>query len=393
MKKKFGELLLERGLITPEQLADALALQRRRGMRLGAALVANGHMTETQLVQALGSVLHIPVVDLTKTPVSLEAVKLISARFAEDHELFPYAVRKERGRKVLSVAMSDPLNYRAIDELSFMTDSLVEPVLARSSDIDAALTKHYAREHRPASYGKDVFGADLLDSPENTQPERTTMTIMRKAGVEETVDVHTGKVVSPFIRGADGALLDNPAVNLPKEKPAMPDPLRGNEISAVLLTEEVEDSTPLTPMQRLPPPPPAPSLSQQQQARVMQQRPAMMQAPTAPMSVGVPHAAVVPQPSISMQQQHASLPPVPQMPLPMPQTPVPAPVAQQPQAAQSATNPYFDDALGALLDSANASVNAEEFVRLERKFWALMRLLAKKGLLSSEEFMKELGEE
>src|SRR6185436_6879871 len=106
MKKKFGEVLLERGLITPEQLADALALQRRRGMRLGAALVARGHMTETQLVQALGSVLHIAVVDLTKLSPSLEAVRTINARFAEDHDLIPYAVRKERGRRVLSVAMA-----------------------------------------------------------------------------------------------------------------------------------------------------------------------------------------------------------------------------------------------------------------------------------------------
>src|SRR6185436_12372502 len=100
MKKKFGEVLLERGLINQEQLADALALQRRRGMRLGAALVARGHMTETQLVQALGSILHTPVVDLTKTEISKEAVRMITGKFAEDHDLMPYAVRKERGRKV-----------------------------------------------------------------------------------------------------------------------------------------------------------------------------------------------------------------------------------------------------------------------------------------------------
>jgi hypothetical protein len=364
VKKKFGELLLERGLITQEQLADALALQRRRGMRLGAALVARGHMTETQLVQALGSVLHIPVVDLSKTQISLEAARLISARFAEDHELIPYAVRKERGRKVLSVAMSDPLNYRAIDELSFMTDSLVEPVLARASDIDVALTKHYAREHRPASYGKDVYGADLLDNVD-TEQDRSTMTIVRKGGTEETVDVHTGKVISPFIRGPDGALLDNPVVNLPP-KPAEP-PLLAGEISAVLLTEEVEDSTPLTPLQRIPPPPvpPRPHLFAQpppqpppppQQA---QQKPAMMQAPTAPMSVGVAHAPVAP-------------PPIPPQP---------------------AVNPYFDDALGALLDAAGGQVKVDELHRLERKFWALMRLLAKKGLLNNEELIKELGED
>jgi hypothetical protein len=56
-------------------------------------------------------------------------------------------------------------------------------------------------------------------------------------------------------------------------------------------------------------------------------------------------------------------------------------------------NPYFDAALGALLDAAGGAVNAEAFFRLERRFWALMRVLAKKGLLTSDDFMKELGEE
>jgi type IV pilus assembly protein PilB len=106
MKKKFGELLLERRLITPEQLADALELQRRRGMRLGAALVARGHITETQLVEALSSALNLRVVDLTAVKVNPQAFRLVGPKFAIDHELFPYDIRKERGRRVLSISES-----------------------------------------------------------------------------------------------------------------------------------------------------------------------------------------------------------------------------------------------------------------------------------------------
>jgi hypothetical protein len=87
-------------------------------------------------------------------------------------------------------------------------------------------------------------------------------------------------------------------------------------------------------------------------------------------------------------------------PAPAPQAPpAPAPAPQAPPAAQAQQgaptgqqNPYFDDALGALIDAAGGAVNAEQFYRLERKFWALMRLLAKKGTITSEEFIAELGE-
>lgn len=406
MKKKFGELLLERGLITPEQLADALALQRRRGMRLGAALVARGHMTETQLVQALGSVLHIAVVDLTKLTPSLEAVRTINARFAEDNDLIPYAVRKERGRRVLSIAMADPLNYRALDELSFMTDSLVEPALARASDIEKAVTKYYAQEHRPSAYGKDAFGADLL-ALASAEGEKTTMTILRKGGAEETIDVVTGKVVSPFIKGADGGLLENPAVTLPDGVPAMKPPaMRKDEISAVLLTEEVADSTPESPVLKTPAAgtkmaaaiPPAVTTNPRAPLRPQTGSP-----PTAPATSPVPTSGrqpVMTAPASSVGFAHGLATPPPAGAYAPTVTPAPtltlAPPGPAPAPAASplpTENPYFDDALGALIDAAGGAVNADQFYRLERKFWALMRLLAKKGLITSEEFMEELGEE
>jgi hypothetical protein len=489
MKKKFGEILLERGLISPEQLADALALQRRRGMRLGAALVARGHITEVQLVQALGAALNIRVVDLDSARVTPEAIRLITHRFCVDHELFPYAVRKERNRTVLSVAMSDPANYVLVDELGFITNSQIEPALARASSIDRAITKYYGRQGGTTAFGKDRDGTDLVRRREAKLGEDNdaTMTILRRGGPEEVIDTTTGEVISPFIQVPAADLLDNPRVNLSAAHRGG----REGEQSALLLTEEVSGSTPVDVAsslarpprpQILPPGPTAADLGSWSGKAVLpvepgrpglvpaySPAPASMLGPTAPMPMPPPGFAaglIMPSGPIPMSQlpteppiTAASLappPPPPPAPVraplpPMPPTPAlrlpPPPAAPMPSPARVPTEPppppqaapsaqsspsgsiplpawaqvrppaaaplalpqqplprpdsfpdasfatSFDDALGALLDSHGGAVNAEAFFQLERKFWALMRLLAKKGVLTHEDFLKELGDD
>jgi hypothetical protein len=359
VRKKFGELLLEQGLITPAQLADALAYQRRTGMRLGAALVARAHIDEGQLVMALGTALRVPVVRLSDLRVEPAALQKVSLELCSEHDLFPYALRRERGRVVLTVATSDPLNFRLLDELEFMTACKVEAVLARASDIDQAIRKHYGpRLARPYQV-EDV----VLALKEDT----SGMTILRRGGDEERINTQTGPVKLP-----DAAqLLQNAPVSLPK---AAPPPLP--EVSAVLLTDEVTDETPVdgtpipltevkssrpAPAEGRPTPPPAPVT-----------RPTPMASASAPSQWPPPAPSTVP-------------------------TQAPAPVAPESYGAPAAVTPGarepFDDALGALIDAASDSDHAEAVLRLERKFWALMRVLAKKGLLTNQDFLQELGEE
>lgn len=314
MKKKLGELLIERRLITPSQLADALALQRRKGMRLGAALVQRGHLSETQLVQALGTILNVRTVDLTKIEPDPAAVEKVSRNFASEHDLFPFAIRRERGRTVLTVAMSDPLDYRVVDELGFITNTTIETMLARASDIDSVIRRHYgARFDRPA-YGNPA--PVRLNSDIGT-PE---MTILRPGGGEEKVNTETGPIQSPFIKK--------------DQKPAQ----QQRADSAVLLTEEVSDSTPVTP---------------------------------------------------GSSPSNAPLPPPPTIP-PTSSPPIPLTDVKR---QSNPPHPDFDASLGALIDAAGDAVNAEAFQRLERRFWALMRVLAKKGVLTNEDFLQELGQE
>ncbi|MEO1334246.1 MAG: hypothetical protein AAFV29_01325, partial [Myxococcota bacterium] len=143
MRKKFGQVLLEQGLITPAQLADALTYQGQNGMRLGQALVARGHITEDQLVIALGQALSTRVVDLSRLQPETAALDMVQPGFASEHDLIPISVRSERGRKHLTVAVADPLNLRALDELGFITNAQIEPLLAKSTVIDMAIRRHY----------------------------------------------------------------------------------------------------------------------------------------------------------------------------------------------------------------------------------------------------------
>ena len=226
MRKKLGEELLERRLITPKQLSEALEVQRRRGLRLGAALVQCGHLDETHLVKVLSEVLGIRVVDLSRIEPDPHAIQMVKHAFATENDLFPYEQWWERGRTHLTVAMADPMNYRVIDELGFITNANVEPVLARPSDVDLAIRKYYGSK-LPAA-GTPV----RLDS----QTGSPTMTIVRRGGGEELVNTSTGEIRSPFAKGK--------VAEVPPNVPTIPPDssgVRRPEDRPVLLTEVVEN--------------------------------------------------------------------------------------------------------------------------------------------------------
>lgn len=134
---------MERGAITPEQLEAGLKAQRQTQQRLGATLVSQGLITEPMLVQALSEALGIPVVDLRTVNPDWAAVHLVRARFCEQHELFPYALESVGGRRRLVVAMTDPLNQPAIEEVEFTTGLQVSPRMAPLSAVRAAILRYY----------------------------------------------------------------------------------------------------------------------------------------------------------------------------------------------------------------------------------------------------------
>ncbi len=143
-RKRIGELLLDRGAITREQLAAGLTAQQRTRQRLGVTLIQAGSITEVQLAQVLAQSLGLATVDLTQVQVDWSAVHMLRARFCEKHELFPFAIDgKGTTKKRVMVAMSDPLDESARKEIEFTTGLEVSPYVSTHSQIRAAVLRYY----------------------------------------------------------------------------------------------------------------------------------------------------------------------------------------------------------------------------------------------------------
>ena len=108
-KKRFGEFLVETGLLTEADLTRALSEQRSRRGKLGEMIVALGLASEADISQALSLQLAIPLIDLKNTPVEPQAIELIQEKVARKHFIVPVAI----DQKELHLAMADPLSFEA----------------------------------------------------------------------------------------------------------------------------------------------------------------------------------------------------------------------------------------------------------------------------------------
>lgn len=146
-RKRIGELLLERGAISKEQLEAGLSAQKRTRQRLGVTLIQQGVLTEVQLAQVLAQSLSLATVDLGQVQVDWSAVHMLRSRFCEAHELFPFAIDgKGTASKRLLVALSDPLNHAAIEEIEFTTGLGVGPYVTTHSQVRQAILKYYHKK-------------------------------------------------------------------------------------------------------------------------------------------------------------------------------------------------------------------------------------------------------
>src|SRR4030042_162604 len=115
MAVRFGELLVSRGLITTKQLDSALQEQKLSGNKLGSSLVKLGFISEKSLVSFLSRHYGVPAIDLNEVQIDPEAIKMISADVIFKYQAIPI----KRVGSTLRVAMSDPSNILAIDDIKF----------------------------------------------------------------------------------------------------------------------------------------------------------------------------------------------------------------------------------------------------------------------------------
>jgi type IV pilus assembly protein PilB len=141
-KKKIGDLLLEAGLITQEQLEEALNIQKKTGKRLGRILIDCNYVNETQVLEVLEFQLGIPFIDLNTVTIAPEVQRLIPYQLIKRHNVVPVKLEL----KLLYVAMEDPLNFITIDDLRMATNLEIAPVISFKSAITNTINKLYGNE-------------------------------------------------------------------------------------------------------------------------------------------------------------------------------------------------------------------------------------------------------
>jgi len=142
MSGRLGELLVRENLISLQQLQKAQDEQRKTGGRLGSLLVKQGAIAEQDLTSFLSKQYGVPAISLKDFDIDEEVLKLIPRATAEKHQVVPV----NRAGSSLIVAMSDPSNIFAVDDIKFLTGYNVEVVVASEEAIKEAIERYYAEK-------------------------------------------------------------------------------------------------------------------------------------------------------------------------------------------------------------------------------------------------------
>jgi type IV pilus assembly protein PilB len=206
MAVRLGELLLRENRVTPEQLEEALAHQRANGGRLGASLVKLGFLRDDDISRILSRQYGVPAVMVEQFELDLAVIRLIPAKTAIKYQVLPIS----RSGATLTLAMTDPTNVFAMDDIKFMTGLQVEPVVASETAVLAAIDRYYSR---PSS-GADEWASDLVTKAlEDLGPPSDDLEVADAAEVdspEQAIDVAALERESgeaPIIRVVNALLL------------------------------------------------------------------------------------------------------------------------------------------------------------------------------------------
>lgn len=189
IRKRLGDLLVESALITEEQLATTLK-SKNEDEKLGDALLREGFITEQQLIEVLEFQLGIPHINILQYPVDQEVIQLIPRDLAKRYQVLPF--RKD-GNK-LFVAMSNPLDYFAIEEMRMATGLQIMPGIATKDALFRMITKHYDLQESieqvldDFSPEEDIEDAGITD--EDAPIVRMVNQIIANAVAQRASDIH-----------------------------------------------------------------------------------------------------------------------------------------------------------------------------------------------------------
>jgi hypothetical protein len=247
-RKRLGDLLLEEGLIDRFQLQAALAEQKKWGGRLGRHLIELGILSEEVLVKVLSKLLALPSVDVGRLSMAASVIQYVPAKTAEKFHVIPIGVEESpAGKRTIIVAMSDPTNLAALDELRFTTGCAVRPVVSGDSSIERAIRTYYHAGEAVPQQGHRA------KSPAYSQVEPAPEMVIMRGGEPQRIQMDLTDVGGAPAKGGGvlpeappemmsslpaGALTPAPAPDSPEENAKRVNALLRVLIKRKVLTED-----------------------------------------------------------------------------------------------------------------------------------------------------------
>lgn len=174
--RRISDILLEAGLITPQQLDHALILQKKKHKRLGKILIELGYVSEKQIAEALAKQLSLPVVDVEKYKIAEEVKALIPKEIAEKKVILPLEVQG----KALVLAMADPLDWETVGQIGFMTGLKINCVISYESSLLGAIEKVYGTEEKVWDLLKNLPKFDEVEFKKEASEEDISVQTLYK---------------------------------------------------------------------------------------------------------------------------------------------------------------------------------------------------------------------
>ena len=200
--RSYTQVLVEKGLVTVEDIDTAERLREDQGLRLDQALIQNGALSEQDFLKVMGERLDFEIVDLPNATIEDEAIRSLPSRFVYRNHLAPIA--RENG--MLKVATSDPFDLYVFDEIKLLTGLQVSPVLAPRDEIDKVIKDHYGvggdtveemtGDDDLALTGSEDESQDLLQMAQEASVIKLVNEIILEAINERASDIH----IEPFER-------------------------------------------------------------------------------------------------------------------------------------------------------------------------------------------------
>ncbi len=198
-RQRLGEMLFKKGLITKEQLDTAIEYQKSLGGKMGNIIVKLGYMTDEGLTREIARQYNMEVTDLANMILPVNLLKAVPRDVIEKHHLIPV----HQTDKVLTVCMSDPTDYEALDELQFVTGKKIETTLATRDSIKRAIaefTGALEKEERRSSAlpaGKPASAGKLRPA------SRGSLQALREATESSLVDDLRGRLHGQGVKGVN----------------------------------------------------------------------------------------------------------------------------------------------------------------------------------------------